>query len=201
MIRRPPSVFAALALLCLGVALGAYRPLTSLMSLHMLVQIPLLALAGVFAERAARYCRAMPADAVSDATRRGPWSCNEYGVPGLLLASLVGTAWMIPKALDDALTDWRVATFKYVGLPAAGWVLSASLRLAPAVIKLFFLGNFCWMAAIVGMLYLDQPVRLCNAYLLDDQDWAGRGLIALAVILPLGWLLAEIRPIRRFVSR
>jgi len=200
MIRwRPPSVYAALALLCLGVALGAYRPLTSLMSLHMLVQIPLLALAGVFAELAARRCRKTSADGASDA-KRGPWSCNEYGVPGLLLASLAGTAWMIPKALDDALTDWRVATFKYVGLPAAGWVLSASLRLAPAVIKLFFLGNFCWMAAIVGMLYLDQPVRLCNAYLLDDQDWAGRGLIALAIILPLGWLLAEIRPIWRFIS-
>jgi len=198
MTRRRPPVFAALALLCLGVALGAYRPLTSLMSLHMLVQIPLLALAGVFAELAARR---RPATSVASDTKRGPWSCNEYGVPGLLLASLAGTAWMIPKALDDALTDWRVAAFKYVGLPVAGWVLSASLRLAPAVIKLFFLGNFCWMAAIVGMLYLDQPVRLCNAYLLDDQDWAGRGLIALAIILPLGWLLAEIGPIRRFVSR
>ncbi len=197
---RLSSAHAALALLCLGVALGAYRPLTSLMSLHMMVQIPLLVLAGVFAEQAA-WCRREPSASTASDTKRGPWSCNEYGVPGLLLASLVGTAWMIPKALDDALTDWRVATFKYVGLPAAGWVLSASLRLAPAVIKLFFLGNFCWMAAIVGMLYLDQPVRLCNAYLLDDQDWAGRGLIALAVILPLGWLLAEIRPIRRFVSR
>ncbi|WP_397475006.1 hypothetical protein, partial [Pusillimonas sp.] len=131
----------------------------------------------------------------------GPsWSYNEYGVPGLLLVSLVGAAWMIPKALDDALIDWRVAAFKYAGLPVCGWILSASLRRAPLVVKLFFVGNFCWMSAIVGLIYLDQPARLCNAYLLSDQDWAGRGLIALAVALPLGWLMARIKPLRRVLA-
>ena len=196
--RRVPWIWAAAALACLGLALGARSRLEALMSLHMLVQIPLLVLAGLFAEQAWQARRRAP----SAAPQAQPaWSYNEHGVPGLLLLSLVGAGWMIPKALDDALTDWRVAAFKYLGLPVCGWLLRASLRRAPTVIRLFFLGNFCWMGAIVGMTYLDQPVRLCNAYLQDDQDWAGRGLIALAIILPSCWLLAELKPVWRFLNR
>ncbi len=189
--------WGAAALICLGVALGLSGPLTALMSLHMLVQIPLLVLAGLFAERAWRAGHPLRAGA----RPRPAWSYNEYGIPGLLLVSLVGAGWMIPKALDDALTDWRVAAFKYLGLPVCGWVLGASLRHSNVVIKLFFLGNFCWMSAIVGMIYLDQPIRLCNAYLQDDQDWSGRGLIALAIVLPSCWLLAELKPVWRFLNR
>lgn len=198
--RRPPGPLAwgIAALACLGLAVGLRAPLTALMSLHMLVQIPLLALAGLFAEQAWHAGRPPPA---GGAGARPAWSYNEYGMPGLLLVSLVGAGWMIPKALDDALTDWRVAAFKYLGLPLCGWVLRASLRRANVVIKLFFLGNFCWMSAIVGMVYLDQPIRLCNAYLQDDQDWSGRGLIALAIVLPSCWLLAELKPVWRFLNR
>ena len=126
-----------------------------------------------------------------ESTHQRPWGWNEYGVPGLVLVSLAGAAWMIPKALDDALTDWRIALAKYAGLPVCGWLLGTSLRRAPAVVKLFFLGNFCWMSAIVGMTYLDLPVRLCNAYLVDDQVWTGRGLIALSMALALFWAANE----------
>ena len=187
----------ALAGACLALALGLRTPLTALMSLHMLVQIPLLTLAGVFAEQGWRTARRASG---ADPQARRAWSYNDYGVPGLLLVSLIGAGWMIPKALDDALTDWRVAAFKYLGLPVCGWLLRASLRRANQVIRIFFLGNFCWMSAIVGMIYLDQPVRLCNAYLQDDQSWAGRGLIMLAVLWPCCWLLAELRPLRRFLD-
>lgn len=206
-LQRPALMFAMLSAACLIAALGAHKPLTALMSLHMLVQIPLLVLVGVFAERAIwlrcpvesraqNWPYRFTSRSAAQSTDQQRWSYNEYGIPGLLLVSLVGAAWMIPKALDDALTDWRVAAFKYVGLPVCGWVLGSSLRQAPLVVKLFFLGNFCWMSAIVGLTFLDQPTRLCNAYLLSDQDWAGRGLLALAVLLPLGWLMAHTKLIR-----
>ncbi|WP_322999436.1 hypothetical protein [Castellaniella sp.] len=210
----PASLLAAA--LCLGGAIVWHDALTALMSLHMLVQIPLLVAGGVFAEQAwrgGRPARAQAPPAQADASGQSSrlwqatsgrgirWSYNAYGMPGLLLVSLVGAGWMIPKALDDALVDWRVATFKYLGLPLCGWLLQASVRQANVVIKLFFLGNFCWMSAIVGMVYLDQPIRLCNAYLQDDQDWAGRGLIALAIVLPSCWLLAAVKPVWRFLNR
>jgi hypothetical protein len=184
----------------LGGALLFRAPLTALMSTHMLVQIPLLVLAGIFAEQAWRAYE-FPAGQGGKPAAARRWSYNEYGVPGLLLASLVGAYWMVPKALDDALVMTSVAAFKYLGLFAAGVLVRASVRRSNTVIKLFFLGNFCWMSAIVGVIYLDQPVRLCNAYLQTDQEWAGRGLIALAIVLPLSWLLLELRPVWRFLNR
>jgi hypothetical protein len=190
------------AVVALGLALGLRHALTALMSLHMLVQIPLLVLAGLFAEQAWHRFHAGAATAAGrSAAPSVRWSWNAHGLPGLLLVSLIGACWMIPKALDDALVDWRVAAFKYIGLPVCGWVLRASLRESNVVVKLFFLGNFCWMSAIVGIEYMDEPIRLCNAYLQDDQDWSGRGLIALAIILPSCWLLAELKPIWRFLNR
>lgn len=189
-----------LAVCALALALIFREPLTAFMSTHMLVQIPLLVLAGMCAEQAWRAWRGPLASEDRGRGARG-WSYNEYGVPGLLFASLIGACWMLPRALDDALLVWQVAAFKYVGLCVVGVVLRASIRRSNTVIKLFFLGNFCWMSAIVGMIYLDQPVRLCNAYLQTDQEWAGRGLIALAIILPSSWLLSEVQPIWRFLKR
>lgn len=186
----------SVAVASLAAALGAHKTLTSLMSLHMLVQLPLLVIAGLAAEQAWYSRRRAPTFFERWQVSYTGWSCNDYGLPGLLLVSLIGIGWMIPKALDDALTDWRMTLFKYVGLPVCGWVLGASLRRAPKVITLFFLGNFSWMSAIAGMIYLDLPVRLCNAYLNDDQHWTGRGLIALAVVLPAVWVVAERKTLR-----
>ncbi|MFA5664184.1 hypothetical protein [Castellaniella sp.] len=194
----PAWAWAVLAVLCVALAVGLRTLLTARMSLHMLVQIPLLVLVGVFAQQA---WHAVRAGRPQRDTHGAGWSINEYGLPGLLLVSLVAAGWMIPKALDDALLGGAVTWFKYLGLPVCGWVLQASVRRANIIIKVFFLGNFCWMSAIVGMVYLDQPVRLCNAYLQDDQEWSGRGLIALAIAWPLAWLLTEIRPIWRFLHR
>ena len=36
------------------------------------------------------------------------------------------------------------------------------------------------MTAIVGLLYIDSPLRLCNAYLQDDQIRLGQWLVASA---------------------
>jgi len=126
--------------------------------------------------------------------------CNEYGIVGLLFASFVGAYWMIPRALDQVLVSPFLAVGKFAGLYIAGVVLCDSLRRSNVVIRLFFLGNFCWMAAIVGLLYQDSPQRLCNFYLLGDQELAGRGLVAIAVLLPLAWLCSERRRIWGFCT-
>jgi uncharacterized membrane protein YqjE len=70
----------------------------------------------------------------------------------------------------------------------AGAALRLSWRAAGLVVQGFFLGNMLPMTAVVGQLYIDAPLRLCNAYLLDDQARLGQWLIALAVLLALAWL-------------
>lgn len=108
---------------------------------------------------------------------------------------------MIPKALDDVLVSHPMQALKFLVLFIAGMVLIESWRRAHLVIKLFFLGNFCWMAAIAGVMYQEEPVRLCNFYLQNDQEIAGIGLVVMAIILPLLWLLSEIRAVLSFLQR
>ncbi len=51
-----------------------------------------------------------------------------------------------------------------------------------------FLGNLLAMTAIVGLLYIDSPLRLCNAYLQDDQIRLGQWLVGISSALGLAWL-------------
>ncbi len=184
----------ALASVMLLLAAIVFSPwLTGTMARHMLVHIPLILLAGVFA--AVAWLAALRCSM----SRRRPAALvlygkyNEHGVPGLLLVSFVLAYWMIPRSLDHVLLSATAASLKFLGLFIAGMVLFDSLGRADKVIKLFFLGNFSWMTAIAGLLYQDNPERLCNFYLLGDQELAGRALVILAVGLPLAWLWAERR--------
>jgi hypothetical protein len=76
-----------------------------------------------------------------------------------------------------------------------------SWRRAHLVFRLFFFGNFSWMMAIVGLLYYDNPVRLCNFYLQSDQEIAGIGLVIMACVLPLLWLLSESKAVIAFLRQ
>jgi hypothetical protein len=181
-------------------AAWAFRePLTATMTRHMFVHIPLLLLCGLLLGRVlalrgehgrgGRLCRVLSHYRQYD----------EFGVPGLLLASFAGACWMVPRTLDLVLASGWADFGKFVSLLVVGMVLYDSLCRANVVIKLFFLGNFCWMAAVVGMVYQNNTARLCNYYLLGDQELAGIGLVVLAVALPVLWGLAAHRRVRRFM--
>lgn len=155
--------------------------LTTTMTLQMLVQIPLLAVAGWL------MARAMPRRV--DA-RLSTW--NRSGVSGLLLASLASMAWMLPRAMDAAIDDPWVALAKFVSVPLlVGAVLALSWPRMGFVVRGVFLAELVASAFRLGWLYLASPVRLCNNYLMDDQQWLGKLLLALGVVisLVLGWQL------------
>src|SRR5690606_40833001 len=130
-------------------AVGAAPVLTQQMSLHMLVQIPLLLAAGVLAEQANRHRQANADIHVLDNSR---WTMNEYGVPGLILVSLAAATWMIPKALGAAVVGWRVAALKHIGMPLGGWLLRTSMRRPPTLVDVVLVGNRCWLSAGAWLL-------------------------------------------------
>src|SRR5690625_2757692 len=78
----------------------------SIMVTHMLLQIPLLILAGWLMGKAVikKYNYFFE-----------KW--NENGVPGITLVFIVTMYWMLPRAMDEALLFWPVEAFKLVGLP------------------------------------------------------------------------------------
>lgn len=146
------------------------------MARHMLVQLPLIVLAGF-----------LLADAYEMGRR--PWldAWNGYGLPGLLLALSVTSFWMIPRAIDAArLLSWAEAA-KFGSLLAAGAALNCSWQPAGRIVQAFFLGNWCWMAAVAGLLYIRAPTRLCTVYLADEQVTAGFWLVVAALAVFLSW--------------
>src|SRR3546814_9488470 len=63
-----------------------------------------------------------------------------------------------------------------------------SWRPAGTIVQLFCLGNWAAMSATVGLLYQQVQNRLCNLYLLGDQQSTGEGLVMLAVLVPVIWV-------------
>ncbi len=168
---------AGLALLALLALPGPRQALEASMWRHMVLQFPLLLLAG------ALLAAALPARARGAVAR---W--NAHGISGLVLAGVVLAVLMVPRALDLALRDAGVELAKHAALLLAGAALRLSWRPAGRVVQGFFLGNVLTMTAVAGQLYRDAPLRLCNAYLLDDQARLGGWLTGLAALAALGWL-------------
>lgn len=149
------------------------------MALHMLLQFPLILLAGW-----------LLAQGFSSQTKAGLQRWNHAGIAGLLLVAMVLMLWMIPRALDMVLSDGTMELWKFLTLITAGMALELSWQAAGLIVRGFFLGNVLPMMMVVGWLYIEAPVRICNAYLVDDQSRTGSGLLALSIAGSLVWLLA-----------
>ena len=172
----------------LGVALwGALalppvrHALEATMALQMLVQIPLLALAGW-------WLASLLTDRLVDAL--SAW--NRSGISGLLLASLVAVVWMLPRALDAALETPWVALAKFASVPLLiGMPLAISWPRAGFVVRGVWLVEAIAMAFRLGWLYMVSPVLLCSNYLLGDQQQTGKIMLAIgaAICLLLAWKL------------
>jgi len=162
------------ALLACVLALPWMRDaLERVMAAHMLVQIPLLAVAG------ALVAAGMPARwrARVDAWNRG-------GVSGIVLALIASSWWMVPRALDLALASPAMELTKFASLPLlVGAPVALSWRHVSAIGKGFVIANVLPMWAVVGWLYVAAPVRVCNFYLVDQQVEAGLGLLGASVAL------------------
>jgi hypothetical protein len=122
---------------------------------------------------------------------------NAHGIAGLLFVALAMALLMIPRLLDLAVVDPRIEAAKMTTLLLAGAALQLSWTRAGKLVQGFFLGNVLPMTAAVGQLFQDSPLRLCNAYLLDDQDRVGTALVALALIAGAAWLADLMRTVAR----
>lgn len=184
--RAPTGLLAALPLVLLWAPLR--QLLEGSMTLHMLVELPLLLASGWAAGAVLAHHR-LPAGL--------PRLIDVNGVLGLAFASCVGALWMIPSMLDLSLLDAGVQGAKYGAWWLSGVVLRASWRRSEPEIAAFFVGNMAWMLATAGLLYQDEGQRLCVSYLVDEQVVAGKGLIVFALVLAglaLHRVVAALRP-------
>lgn len=171
--------FCALGALYLLLAAPPVRTwLEATMTGHMLVQIPLLAAIGFAA------CRLLGAHHQERllAIAGGP-------IPLVVVALFASSWWMLPRALDDALAHPLAEVAKFVSLPTlVGVPLALAWRRLGIIGRGFVWTNFISMLAVLGWLYLAAPQRLCNSYLVDQQESAGWLMVKLALLLFAAWL-------------
>lgn len=170
------------AVLWTALALPVTRQLLeSTMTYQMLLQLPLLAAAGWAL-----------AQGVPALIQRQLAYWDQAGISGLLLASMTGLVWMLPRAMDAAIDEPAVALAKYLSVPLLiGIPAALSWPRAGFVVRGMVLAEIIAMTLRLGWLYLISPQRLCSNYLLGDQQRLGQILILIGVslVLIIAWKL------------
>ncbi|RYG74408.1 hypothetical protein EU245_02045 [Lentibacillus lipolyticus] len=139
----------------------------SVMIVHMLVQIPLLILAGF-----------LMAGFFRKSFQRFWFVWNENGVPGMLLVVIIVLYWLIPRTIDASLENWSMEWFKFISLPfLAGIPLGDSWGKIGTLTKSIIMFNLIPMLGLMAWLYIDAPVRVCNNYLEAEQKMLGWGFL------------------------
>lgn len=149
------------------------------MTSHIMIEFPLLVLAGClmalsFKERGAKFFSVF----------------NKGGIPGILIASFALIFWMIPKWLDYSIASESIAVLKVFSITfLVGFPLASSWSLLHPLVAALIKIEFLTMLFRLGWIYLISPDRLCNNYLLSDQMLLGESLLILAAGLSVLWIL------------
>ncbi|KZC34702.1 MULTISPECIES: hypothetical protein [Rhodanobacter] len=173
--QRLAPAFAAVLFVAL-LLLPARAWLEGSMTLQMLVQIPLLIGVGYLLPAA------LPPRLDASIAR---W--NHHGITSLVLASLAGMFWMLPRSLDAAASEAWMAFAKFTSVPLLiGLPLGLGWPRMGFVVRGVFLLELIATFFRLGWLYLVSPIRLCNNYLLDDQQHSGEAMLVIGSLLLAG---------------
>lgn len=166
--------------LVIALALPAMRAsLESTMALHMLIQLPVLALCGFWIGRAwlgARHDGALARMLAYGQT----W--NAGGATGLVMAAFIMVMWMLPRFLDLARLDPVVDAIKFVTIAAAGVFVAVSWPRCPGIARAVVHLEVIATLLRFGWGYLAAEDRLCLVYLANEQQQAGTLLLWLAAL-------------------
>jgi hypothetical protein len=177
MLRRADPVLLAAAGLWLALAAPPLNSwLESSMALHMLVQLPLLALAGWLAGQA--WLQSRPGGAAARALGIAQ-SFNAGGATGLIAASFVMLLWMLPRFLDLARLDVTADALKFATVSLAGLAVALSWPRLPVIARAVVHLEVIATLLRFGWGYLAAEQRLCLVYLADDQQLTGVMLLYL----------------------
>ncbi|BAW79687.1 transmembrane protein [Candidatus Nitrosoglobus terrae] len=160
--------------------------LESSMVTHMLIQLPALAFVGWWFGQGFS----------KDLTRKiALW--NQWGITGMVLVVITMFYWMLPRALDAAISEPVFEAAKFFVIPlfigtAFNLSWSSLPPIAQGVLKLEFWATFMRL----GWLYIVLPDRLCANYLLGDQRILGYILLILGSVWAVSWALKILFGIR-----
>ncbi len=101
-------------------------------------------------------------------------SYNQHGIPGILIVIFTSLFWIIPRMLDGSLNTTFLEIAKYTTIPIfLGIPLAWSWTRLNSVLKWFILVNTASMLFVMGWLYRNTELRICNNYLISQQQLLG----------------------------
>ena len=158
--------------LWVAISLVFAETLEARMWTHALVQLPLLGVSGYWL-----------------APRSTPAHADRFALSALLVAVFAGAIWMLPRMLDAALAEPTARALKLTSIPLLiGVPLGWSWPRLSGLVRAFVGANLISMLLTLGWLYKAAPVRVCNYYVLSEQDQVGTAYLVLAALLVAGGL-------------
>ncbi len=146
---------------------------------HVLLQLPLLALAG-----------GMGACALINRRRQSGWAWTRGSLALILAAIFTMAFWMLPRSIDAALVDDWMELAKFVTVPGLiGAPLAIGWPKAHPLLRGFLKAQAVSMLGVMAFLYTHAPIRICNAYLVADQERLGFGFLLAAVVCAVLWTM------------
>src|SRR5690625_4779259 len=131
----------------------------SIMSIHMHMQMPLFVIAGMLMT---------PFLQKKFSSFFSKWNAN--GVPGIILFLIIVAYWLLPRAMDEALTIPAVEIFKFISLPfLAGVPLRDSWKKLSVRWKNIVFTTITIMFGVMAYLYIFSDSQICNNYLVVEQ--------------------------------
>lgn len=147
----------------------------SIMAIHMHVQMPFLAVAGMLMTPFLQ--KRFP-------TFFSKW--NRTGVSGIILLLMVVLYWLLPRAMDEAIALTSVEVFKFISWP---FLIGVPLRDSwPKLTNKWKNITYIVISAaylLMAWIYIFSPDQLCNNYLIVDQRTLGWSFLLIAFCILL----------------
>lgn len=174
----------ALSIGLLGFCVLFRQPLEADPVMHVIVQLPLLAISGGL-------CAA--GMGVRDLRISEPLA-NAFS----LIAVSAILFWMLPRLIDASLTDPVVEFAKFASIPIfVGGSLAVGWAKSHPFLRGFLKANAISMLGVLAFLYTHAPVRICNSYLVIDQERLGVAFLITAIGLSIAWAVPLFAPPQR----
>ena len=144
---------------------------------HVLLQLPLLALAGALIAKTLLEDKDW---------LQSPWL--KGGLAPVLIAIFAIAFWMLPRSIDGALVNPSMEIAKFITVPLLiGAPLAIGWPRAHPLLRGFLKAEAVSMLAVMAFLYTHAPIRICNAYLVSDQERLGHGFLLAAILCAGLW--------------
>ncbi len=112
-----------------------------------------------------------------------------------LISVFVILFWMLPRYIDASLVNPMVEFAKFVSIPLfVGGSLAIGWEKSNPFLCGFLKANSLSMLGVLAFLYTYAPVRICNSYLVIDQERLGAAFLITAIGLALAWAIPLFSP-------